>query len=160
MSSSQDSSECCIVRWSSSYYILQRVLRAVTKNGQCIRHSRTTSIQTTPLPNTLLMHASKIVLFFHSTIKIYDVCYCQLYSVNFDVTCWLKSLLLLIDCCLSTSQIKESKIDFLPQENALCFDPEEDQTGMKLVLIQHRLDTIEQLFKTIKGKIINVSCEH
>ena len=54
----------------------------------------------------------------------------------------------LIDCCLINSQIKESKIDFLPQENALCFDPEEDQTGMKLVLIQHRLDTIEQLFKT------------
>ena len=57
------------------------------------------------------------------------------------MTCWQKSLLLLIVCCL-TSQIKESKID-----NALCFDPEEDETGMKLVLIQHRLDTIEQLFK-------------
>ena len=44
-------------------------------------------------------------------------------------------------------QIKESKIDFFPQENALCFDPEEDQTGLKLGQIQHRLDTIEQMFK-------------
>ena len=45
-------------------------------------------------------------------------------------------------------QIKDTKIDFFPHETALCFEPEEDGTQMKLGLITRRLETIEQIFKT------------
>ena len=52
-------------------------------------------------------------------------------------------------------QIKDTKIDFFPQETALCFEPEEDNTQMKLGLITRRLETIEQIFKT---KVCANSC--
>ena len=68
--------------------ILQRVIYFVLSprmvSASC-RHSRTTSIQTTPLPNTLLCMRSKCP-FFHSTIKIYDVC-------SLLVTCWRRTLI-------------------------------------------------------------------